>query len=252
LKNWTVTPDYVGTAAGKQFRSLEAAFAASGEVVSRDSLCSVIRVKVDTKKFYLKRYVGNGRTLIRRWFGLRGLLPRQRVTQEWENLLDFERRHIPAARVVAYGMERHFGRFVRGAVITEEIPDTIDLAKIASNADIRMQSSQWLSSVSRQVAEIARTMHDAGFSHNDLKWRNILVDRSNPPKVYLIDCPRGYYWWSLFLQHRIVKDLVELHESARDHLSRTKMLRFYLDYRGHARLTPADKAQIRRILDRSQ
>ena len=92
---------------------------------------------------------------------------------------------------VGYGLERKYGSFVRGALITEEIPDTIDLASMAAIGDPRLRDRRWMAQVLRQIADITRTLHAAGFAHNDLKWRNLLVDGGGSPTVYLIDCPSG-------------------------------------------------------------
>ena len=150
---------------------------------------------------------GKWKNVVRRWFGLRGLIGPQRVKREWENLLAFQRWGIPTAKLVCYGLERRFGSFVRGALVTEEVRNTTDLAKMVGAHDARLKSRSWVAHVSRQVARATRTLHDAGFAHNDLKWRNLLVDSGEQPTVYLIDCPSGCYWWGVFLQYRIVKDL---------------------------------------------
>jgi hypothetical protein len=133
-------------------------------------------------------------------------------------------------------------------LITEEIPDTADLANMAGNNDPRLRDRRWIAHVLHQVATITRTLHDAGFAHNDLKWRNLLVNGGELPTVYLIDCPSGGYWWGVLLRYRIIKDLACLDKVGKYQLSRSQRLRFYLDYAGHPRLTLEDKQRIRRIL----
>ena len=75
---------------------------------------------------------------------------------------------------------------------------------------------------------------------------NLLVDEAG--QVFFIDCPTGAFWWGPFLRYRIVKDLACLDKVACKVLSRTQRLRFYLQYRGRARLNAADKKRIRRII----
>jgi RIO-like serine/threonine protein kinase len=89
-------------------------------------------------------------------------------------------------------------------------------------------------------------MHAHGFVHNDLKWRNLLVDTAG--KLYFIDCPSGGFWRGPFLRYRIVKDLACLDKMAKYHLSRTDRLRFYLDYAGKRRLADEDKKIVRKIV----
>jgi hypothetical protein len=109
-----------------------------------DSLSRVLRVSAAGKRYYVKCYSGNGKSPLRRWFGLRRWLGPPRVRAEWQNLLAFRAWGIPTATLVAYGLERRFGGFVRGALVTEEIPDTLDLAGMATADDPRLRDRRWV------------------------------------------------------------------------------------------------------------
>lgn len=235
--------------ARRLFASLDQVFSLTGERITKDPLSEVIRVEEAGVRYYVKRYAGNGKNARRRWYGLRQWLAPVRVKKEWQNLLAFRSWGIPTARLAAYGIERHWGGFRRGALVTEEIRDTTDLAKVALQNDDRLRDRRWVGEVAAQVARITRRMHDAGFAHNDLKWRNLLVTHGERPQVYLIDCPSGSYWWQPFLSYRIVKDLACLDKVAKYHLTRTQRLRFYLDYAQRARLTAGDKKRVRRTME---
>ena len=238
MSEWQVLPG-VEPAAAERFADLDAVFALEGEIVAKDSTTRTVRVEVDGRRYYVKRYHGLGKKPLRRWFGT------PRVQLEWENLQRFADWGIPTARLVAYGLESQGGRFVRGALITAEIPETTDLGKLARIHDPRLKSQSWRDGVSAQVADIARRMHGRRFVHGDLKWRNLLVDGAG--RVFLIDCPSGGFWWPPFLQYRIVKDLACLDKVAKRQLSRTQRLRFYLDYAQKKKLDDADKRRIRDI-----
>ena len=238
MSQWRVLPG-VDAAAAARFADLDAVFALEGEIVAKDSTTRTVRVEVNGGRYYVKRYHGLGKKPLRRWFGT------PRVQLEWENLQRFADWGIPTARLVAYGLESQGGRFVRGALITAEIPDTTDLGKLARGHDPRLKSQSWRHGVSAQVADIARRLHGRRFVHGDLKWRNLLVDTAG--KVFLIDCPSGGFWWPPFLQYRIVKDLACLDKVAKRQLSRTRRLRFYLDYARKKKLDDADKRRIRQI-----
>jgi hypothetical protein len=95
-------------------------------------------------------------SLLRNWFGLRSRLLKPPVQKEWENLLAFQGWGIPTARLVAYGLERHGGRFVRGALITEELADTVDMAQMARDGDPGSRTARWVAAVSRQLAQATR------------------------------------------------------------------------------------------------
>jgi len=246
--DWQVNSDYATGESGQAFASLDAVFALEGELMARDPQSRVLRVTLGERRFYVKRYLEGGRSLARRWFGLRDLFGPQRAVKEWENLLAFRRWGIPTATLVAYGQERRHGRFLRAALVTDELCNTTDMAAMARANDPRLRDRRWLAEVSRQIAAATRTLHAHGFAHNDLKWRNLLVDAGERPTVYLIDCPTGAFWWRPFLDYRIVKDLACLDKVAKQVLSRSQRLRFYLDYAQQPRLTPAGKRQIGRIL----
>ena len=248
MKRWWLNPDYANGEAERLFGTLDATFATKGEQVAKSPVSRVLRVTADGKRYYVKRYLGNGKNAVRRWFGLRGLVAPQRVVKEWKNLLLFRKWGIPTATLVGYGLERKYGSFVRGALITEEIPNTTDLERLATASDPCLRDRRWMAQVLRQVANITRTLHAAGFAHNDLKWRNLLVDGGGSPTVYLIDCPSGGMWWGVFLKYRIIKDLACLDKVAKYQLSRSQRLRFYLDYTGQRRLGVEDKQRIRKIL----
>ncbi|MDR2032323.1 MAG: heptose kinase [Azoarcus sp.] len=240
MSKWRLVPPYDYGEIARAFASLDAVFALAGEIVSRDPLSEVVRVDVGGTRYYIKRYHRAGKHPLRRWLG------RSRVRAEWENLRTFAHWGLPCATVVGYGLERRRFAFARGAVITQEIAGTTDLARLAGERDPRLRSPAWLAMIVPQAARIARTLHDHHFAHNDLKWRNLLVSEAS--MLYLIDCPGGHYWPEPFLRYRIVKDLACLDKVAKYHLSRTWRLRFFHAYTGRAWLTAVDKAMIGRIV----
>ncbi len=247
MSSWWVDP-VLPPAASRAFASIEAVFALEGERIARSPLSVVLRVSLNGQRYYVKRYAGDRQGLVRSWFGLRSRLLTPPVQKEWQNLQAFQAWGIPTARLVAYGLERKGRQFVRGALITEELPDTVDMAEMARLGDQRLKDGRWVMAVSQQLARATRTMHAAGFAHNDLKWRNLLVDRSDPPRLYFIDCPAGSIWWGPFLEYRKIKDLACLDKVARYQLSRPQRLRFYLDYAQRSRLTEEDRKVVAKVL----
>ncbi|MBX9836553.1 MAG: hypothetical protein K2X65_10295 [Burkholderiaceae bacterium] len=237
MAEWRLFPEY--SARHAEFGSLDAVFALRGERITSDPLSEVIRVELGGLRYYVKRYHGAGK-------GLRRFVGRPRIKAEWQNLRQFERWGIPTAPIIAFGLERHHGAFVRGALITQELRGTEDLAQLANKGDPRLRDRAWVARMSEQLAAATRTLHAHHFTHNDLKWRNLLVDEQ--ASLYLIDCPTGTFWWGPLLRHRIVKDLACLDKVAKYRLSRTQRLRFYLSYCERERLGAADKVRIRQVL----
>lgn len=242
MTDWTLDEAALDDAARRSFASLDAVFALDGESIASAPLSQVLRVTVGGRRYYVKRYHGAGKNPLRRWLG------RPRVQAEWENLQHFAAWGIPTATLVGWGLQRKAGEFWRGAMITAELGDTTDLNQLAMHKDPRLSDPRWVSLVSHQLARITRTMHAHHFTHNDLKWRNLLVDNGPTPTLYLIDCPSGEFWWGPFLRYRIVKDLACLDKVAKYHLSRTRRLRFYLDYAQKPRLGALDKQRIGSIV----
>ena len=238
---WHTDTPALGPQARQLFDSLQATFALTGKQITRDQISDVVFVRADTTNYFVKRYCAAGKYL-RRFLG------RSRVVAEWRNLLLFARWGIPTARVVAYGAERALGLiFRRGAMVTEEIPGTVDLARLARENDPRLRQRAFVAALSSQVADIARTLHQHRFAHNDLHWRNLLL-QENSGRIFLIDCPGGRFWFGPLLSYRIAKDLAALDDTARDCLSRTQRLRFYLEYAQKTRLDDAAKRAIRYIM----
>jgi hypothetical protein len=237
MAGWNLEPAYSDLA--EDFGSLEAVFTLQGERLTRDPLSEVIRVERQGVNYYVKRYVGAGK-------GLRRYLGKPRVKSEWQNLKRFAKWGIPTAEIVAWGLERRGAAYDRGALITRELPHTEDLAVLAERKDPRLADRAWVDGVSRQLASHTRTMHDQRFTHNDLKWRNLLVD--DQARLFFIDCPNGDFWHGFWLKYRITKDLACLDKVAKYHLSATQRLRFYLQYCQRTRLNAADKRRIRHVV----
>ncbi|GLX15560.1 hypothetical protein Pstr01_37990 [Pseudomonas straminea] len=221
------------------FNSLEAVFRLEGERLTSDPLSEVIRVEIEGARYYVKRYWGAGK-------GMRRFLGRPRVKAEWQNLQLFAKWGIPTAPIVAHGLERKAGTFLRGALITRELKGTLDLACMARQNDPRLHDAAWVDCVSLQLARATRLMHDHRFTHNDLKWRNLLVNEKT--ELFFIDCPTGSFWRGSLLRYRIVKDLACLDKVAKRVLSRTQRLRFYLQYQGCSHLNDEDKKRVRQVL----
>lgn len=237
MAGWILDAQYQALSA--DFASLDAVFALQGERLTKDPLSEVIRIERAGVRYYVKRYWGAGK-------GLRRFIGRPRVKAEWQNLKSFAKWGVPTASIVAYGLEHKQGSFARGALITRELDHTEDLALLARRDDPRLRDRAWVDTVSRQLARATRTLHDHHFTHNDLKWRNLLVNEQ--AELFFIDCPTGSFWWGPLLRYRIVKDLACLDKVAKYKLSRSQRLRFYLQYRGRERLNASDKKRIRQIV----
>ncbi len=238
---WHISEKYRSTVLAQVFSDLDQTFSIQGKHVTRSPDSHVIKVRIEDRFYYVKRYSRGGKRL-RRFIG------RSRVRAEWENLSFFSQLGIPIPRIVAYGQELRWGLFRRGALITEELENTIDMAALAKSHSPLLKNKNWFAQASRQIANFTKRLHDNRFIHYDLKWRNILVTKGIPPQVFLIDCPLGRKWSGPILQRGIIKDLACLDKVAKNYLSRTARLRFFMSYRDHSKLTKVDKLLINKVL----
>ena len=217
-----------------------AAIGAPGEEINGNPMSRLVRYHDGDDYYYIKTYTSRGRWL-RRFTG------RSRIRAEWENLQAFVAMGIPTADLVAYGESGTSGSY-RGTLITREVRGTSDLAALADSGHSLLGDRQWRLQIIGLLSETVQNMHGHGFVHNDLKWRNILVDVTVNPTVYLIDCPLGRKMPGPFLVRGRIKDLACLDKIARQQLSKMERLRFYLAYKGKSRLSVKDKKEIYRVL----
>lgn len=234
-------PQQLDEVEARYFSTPQSAMSTEGVTLSDTLTSGLKKVSLGKKYYYVKTYYLSGRNL-RRYMG------RSRVRAEWENLMYFRSLGLPTVRLVAFGEENSFSGSRKGILITEEVPDTLDLGTLAQQHHPLLNDRQWMRDVVNQVAENVRCLHNHGFIHGDLKWRNILVNISNTPQIYFIDSPLGrQYPWPL-KGRGIVKDLSCLDKVAKYHLSNSSRMYFYHRYTNKAKIDAADKRRIGKIL----
>lgn len=167
---------------------------------------------------------------------------------EFRNYAVFHRLGIPCAEAIAWGEQRDvLGRLRRAFILTRAVENATPLIAFwkqhcASRSDAAAAALR--ASLGRQLADATRRIHEAGFFHHDLVWRNLLVTWQPPaePVLWWIDCPRGVMdRGSPWRHRRRLKDLGSLDKSASKYCSRTERLRFLKRYLGKTRLDDAVK-----------
>lgn len=228
--------------AQRAFSSLESVWALEGESITTSSLCSVDRVELDGKGYYIKRYRRAGE-------GISEFLGVSKAHREWANLTRFDEWQLSVAPLVAYGEDPWWIVPRRGVVITAEVVGSVDLASMANQSSPLFRDEAWVKKVSQQVAHASSVMHQHQFAHNDWKWRNILVtgDGTNP-QIHLIDCPAGMFWWGPFFEYRRIKDIACLDKVAKTILKPEQRREFYRLYRGGSTLDAKDERDMQKIL----
>jgi hypothetical protein len=226
----------------RAFSDLNAVFGLEGKRVSGGSHSDVIQVAIRDRVYYVKRYSGGRK---HRWRGFRRSPP----DAERRNLSFFQRLRIPVPSVVAVGSERHHARFVRGALVTEEVPqaETLRMRLFGKTGPTPTSPP---SQLLEKLASYVRRMHSLGFVHRDLKLRNILVRQQAGDEVYFLDCPIGRVLPWVARRHYVVRELAGLDWRARHVLSRSSRLRFLRTYPGVSKLRRKDRSLVRSILRR--
>jgi hypothetical protein len=180
---------------------------------------------------------------------------RSKARCEYDNYAVFARLGIACAQRIACGESRDgLGRLRRAFILTRAIPDALTLPEfLARHCPTRHTAAarEIRQALRRQLADMTRRAHRAGFFHHDLVWRNVLVtwQPPAPPRLWWIDCPRGRFdRWSPWRRRRQWKDLASLDKSAARLCSRGERLAFVQEYLGKKRLDPASRRLVRRTL----
>lgn len=167
--------------------------------------------------------------------------------KEFDNMRRFARCGLGSAAPVFFGQRRD-RRGVRAILMTEYLEgyqslDTL-LAQWAHTPDSRDAARE---AILRQAADLIARMHRAGFRHNCLYPKHLLVNTAATcPDIRLIDLEKAAR--SLGGGRRMTRDLSAFFRRA-PHWSASDQARFLVDYFGAAHLTPRIERARRRILN---
>lgn len=177
-----------------------------------------------------------------------------KARREFENYAVLQQLKVSCAQRVCCGEQRDWlGRLRRAFIITKAIPDTVTLLQFVREHCPDRATVEWAEmrrSILEQLAAMTRQIHEAHFFHNDLFWRNVLVQwkPGGKLKLWWIDCPRGGFA-SGFARHRKrIKDLAALDISAEKLCSAGERILFMKIYSGQKKLDAQTKSLIRSVL----
>ncbi len=244
--NWKLDAKRCNAQTLQHFSCVENVFSCSGERIVKDRICEVVRFNCLTKIYYIKKYIKSGHKTF-------SFFRKSRICLEWENLVSLTRMGLPVPKIVAYGEQIKDGHFLKGALITEGVEYSENIAQYLTSNAKRLSNKKWLNLVIDQLAYYVAKMHAQKFIHRDLNLRNILVTTQDSPVIYFIDCPAGGFKRIFWLKHGIIRDLAHLDKVARYLLSDKDLLRFYKKYKAIDKLSSVDKkliAQIRHFHDK--
>lgn len=159
-----------------------------------------------------------------------GLARRSRGPLEARNLNHFRRWGIACPKVIAWGHRRRAAGLKSDLsfLVTQTIPGAQALRDFWTSKESPADPEQRLAII-RQLAKQTRQLHRKGFFHQDLKWRNLLVDSTH--QVHWIDCPNGYFSkFPLRVHHGRIKDLATLDKVAKDRCTEDERRHFLSVY----------------------
>ncbi|MGD0650426.1 MAG: lipopolysaccharide kinase InaA family protein [Verrucomicrobiia bacterium] len=226
-----------------------------GTVLKAGKATELCRVEFNdagvARTLYIKKYWYPTSRL--RWSGFyRGtFLGISKVRREFENLARLRQWGLDAPAAVAYGEERRERWLHRSFLISEGVPEPLSLDLfirdyLPSSADNERRRLR--REIIERLADYTRRMHEHQFVHHDCFWRNILLSGGALTHFFLIDSHKGRCWKRWMETRSRAKDLATLDAPAPRFFRRTERLRFFLRYRGHARLTNEDKELIDLVL----
>ena len=178
-----------------------------------------------------------------------------KARREFHNYQVFQRLGIPSAERVACGEQRDWmGRLRRAFIVTRAVPNASTLLEFVPKHcpdAASPERKKMRAAIITQLAGMTRRLHDANFFHNDLFWRNILVQFSPGAELKLcwIDCPRGKFRSRFFRPyHARLRDLAALDQPAEKFFGLRERIAFLKLYLGQNRLNASAKGLMRDVL----
>lgn len=193
-----------------------------------------LRFTMDGQGYFLKWHRGVGwREIFKNLLSLR--LPVVSAENEWQAIRLLERLGVPTMTVAAYGRRGLNPARRESFLITRELTDTISLEDYCLNWPAALPSPVIKRRLLNLVADIARTLHQAGLCHRDFYLCHFLLlkgsESGKQPTLYVIDLHRALIKRRL-RQRWVVKDIAGLYFSSMDiGLTRRDLLRFLCRYR---------------------
>ena len=185
---------------------------------------------------------------------LRGTFFRKpRPRGEYDALDVMRKLGIQAVRPIADGERRLFHFVAKCFLITEAVPDSVSLSTFAiavhENGSAQLppkRRHRLIGGLARRI----RQMHDAGFVHGGLFWRNILL-RNMPGgnfEFHFLDASPGKRVWRReVFQPDKIQDIAAIRTLASTFCSKADMARFAKAYLGVDRLTSEQRTWIEQV-----
>lgn len=194
------------------------------------------RIQLDGKNYFLKQHFGVGwKEVFKNLFQLR--LPVTSAKNEWLAIQKLEKLNIPTLSMVGYGCQGFNPATQKSFLMTRELPQFITLEDLGKQWQNQPPTFFLKLKLIKEVARIARLLHENGINHRDFYICHFLLDLIEYPnsiKIYLIDLHRAQIR-SRTPTRWIIKDLAGLYFSSKDiGLTQRDLWRFMKYYRNQS------------------
>lgn len=209
----------------------------NGTVARKVENRETLRFELNGEVYYRKYHKGVGWAEIgKNWLRLRA--PIVGASNEWHALNRLQALGVDSLTPVAFGVKGINPANQESFLVTRELADTIKLHELLQNRALyESLSYKKRCSITRRVAEIAKSLHHAGINHRDFYFCHFLIAASSlhedtPIKIHLVDLHRAQIRRKVPTRW-LVKDIGSLHFSSRDlGVSAKEYLRFLSIYFG--------------------
>jgi lipopolysaccharide core heptose(I) kinase len=252
----TVSREFAPLLRQNGLTTFDALMSFSGGQVAKNVLRERTTTRIDLpdesgepRSFFLKRHERPPLLeIVKPWLRLQR--PLHGARNEWDAILRFHQTGLATMVPAALGESQG-----RSFLLTTAIEGCRKLTEWMAEHQgaLRNGQLQTLRQIIAGVADVARTMHQAGLHHQDFYLTHLMVPlgakETTPVPIHVLDL--GRVRWQRPLSARwIVKDLGQLNYSA-SRISASDRLRFLMAYLGRP-VQKSDRTLIRRVLGKSR
>ena len=189
------------------------------------------RVVLQGKAYFVKKHFGVGWVeIIKNLFQLR--LPIISAKNEWRALQRLDELGVLVPRIAGFGSRGINPATMQSFMMTDELPVHTTLEDICKVWPTTGVSFLFKTKLIKEVARIARTLHENGINHRDFYICHFLLSHPmDELKLYLIDLHRAQIRKKI-PERWLIKDLAALYFSSKEiGLTKRDLLRFIREYR---------------------
>lgn len=172
------------------------------------------RITLAGEDYFIKQHVGIGwKEIIKNL--LQGKRPIFSAKNEWQAIQRLQALAVATPYLMAYGCKGLNPARIQSFVLMKALTATISLEDFCCSWKKNPPAFSLKLTLIRQVAQIAKTLHDHGINHRDFYLCHFLLSTTSDRKLYLIDLHRAGL--HRYLRNRwIIKDLAGLYFSSKD------------------------------------